>query len=472
VPEIAINAVKFHSSFDNLETWAAKSLGKDIREDPESKRQLALSTYITILIEFASMDSRDTFLVKIAPKADSTQNQAGLTNATSLSNKATGFEVLMKYSHLPLLWVQCSYEWIHKNHHDSLIKSIHGNPPIYLCVSSILERFDINLIHESFYELTGKGIIIALIDSGIDQSHPDLQNKIVDVINISDEDIGDYNGHGTYIASILVGTGKASNGFYHGVAPDARLIDVKLFNKEGSASIAELLIAFDLILNRNPPDLPQIVNLSCVSGLVGQTEDLMMKYCDLLFQRSVIVVCPAGNFGPELNSIPSPSSSIRVFTVGSIDVNNRVAFFSGRGIPSDLQISSPGKPDIVLLGSEIIAARSLKNKIGKRVTDEPQYIMLSGTSISTAVASGMLALLKQIRKDMPPSEAFSILKQQTSKISQFAHSQGSGTPKFLEILESNRLFFPKPLKYKHLVFMALKYSLVCAVLLIAAFYLF
>ena len=111
--------------------------------------------------------------------------------------------------------------------------------------------------------MTGKGIKIALLDSGIDQSHPDLSGKIYSSINTTDEDPSDFNGHGTLLAGILVGEGAHLSGLYPGIAPDAQLFNIKVFNENGKASMADVLLGLDLLLDSWDSLCPDILVFGC-----------------------------------------------------------------------------------------------------------------------------------------------------------------------------------------------------------------
>ncbi|MGW2524575.1 S8 family peptidase, partial [Streptomyces sp. NPDC001617] len=93
---------------------------------------------------------------------------------------------------------------------------------------------------------TGKGVKIAVLDTGIDAEHPDLQGQVIESKNFSTAaDADDHFGHGTHVASIAAGTGKKSNGKYKGVAPDAKLLNGKVLDDTGSGDDSGILAGME-----------------------------------------------------------------------------------------------------------------------------------------------------------------------------------------------------------------------------------
>jgi serine protease AprX len=177
---------------------------------------------------------------------------------------------------------------------------------------------------------TGKGIRIAIVDTGVDTSHPDFRfangtSKIVESISfIEGEDAEDRHGHGTAMAGIAAGSGLASNGRFKGVAPDALIINVKAFKAEGLEAYSTIEILFKALeyLDSVKP------NVICAAWGVYPplSEDHPFnKLVKRLIDQGVVFVAAAGNLGYHW-TVVSPSSTPSVISVGAA-TRNGVAFF-------------------------------------------------------------------------------------------------------------------------------------------------
>ncbi len=270
----------------------------------------------------------------------------------------------------------------------------------------------INLSYAIRHGLTGRGVGIAIMDTGIGY-HPDLTDKdgclagFFDTVN-GRSSYYDDNGHGTHIAGIIAGNGSASNGLYRGIAPESRIYMVKILNHKGEGNTTNVLIGINWILYNHLKYNIKIVNIS-----VGSTKN---KYFDensplvqgvnKLWEAGLVVLTAAGNQGPEPYSIGAPGNSRKIITVGASDVmqygNGRD--YSGRG-PT---YSCIKKPDIVAPGSDVVSCMpvnklpltSLARHFNKDNQLKAYYKERSGTSMSTPVVSGCIALLLQKHPNM------------------------------------------------------------------------
>lgn len=247
--------------------------------------------------------------------------------------------------------------------------------------------------------LTGKGIGIAILDTGIGY-HPDLFDSshrlagFLDVVQYQ-SDYYDDNGHGTHIAGILAGSGKSSDGLYQGIAPDSHLFVIKVLNHNGEGHIEHVLNAIQWLLKHHQEYQIRIVNISIGStrGKNFDENSPLVRAVNSLWAAGLIVLTAAGNHGPEPFSIGAPGNSRKIITVGSSDpLQYRSASdYSSRG-PTDNCIK---KPDIVAPGSRIISCSPIKtNK--SRPSFSPfgaTYQARSGTSMATPIVSGCIALL-------------------------------------------------------------------------------
>lgn len=229
--------------------------------------------------------------------------------------------------------------------------------------------------------LTGKGIGVAVLDTGA-FPHIDFDGRIWafrDFVN-GRQSLYDDNGHGTHVLGILGGSGKASRGKYKGIAPGCGLIPLKVLDAGGNGNKENVIQAMAWIAENRERYKIHIVNISVGTTHRGGHEDLI-KAVEQAWDLGLVVVAAAGNLGPGRGSITAPGSSKKIITVGSSDMLTQNQGISGRG-PTRECIS---KPDIVAPGYEVISCTNRESAF--------PYAVKSGTSMSTPVVSGGIALL-------------------------------------------------------------------------------
>ncbi|GGN59838.1 peptidase [Actinoplanes lobatus] len=229
----------------------------------------------------------------------------------------------------------------------------------------------------------GAGVKVAVLDTGIDATHPDLADQIDDKVSfVPGQDTADVNGHGTHVASTIVGTGAASSGVNKGVAPGADLIVGKVLDNSGSGLDSWVLAGMQWAAESGA----DIVSMSLSDPTLSDGTDPMAVAVDTLSARyGTLFVIAAGNSGPE--TIGTPSSAASALTVGAVDKQDRLAGFSSTG---PLIRSGALKPDITAPGVAINAARSQQMTTGSGL-----YRSISGTSMATPHVSGAAAILAQ-----------------------------------------------------------------------------
>jgi len=268
---------------------------------------------------------------------------------------------------------------------------------------------------------TGKGVKIAVLDTGIDAEHPDLQGQVIESKNFSTAaDADDHFGHGTHVASIAAGTGKKSNGKYKGVAPDAKLLNGKVLDDTGSGDDSGILAGMEWAAQQGA----DVVNLSLGGGDTPEIDPLEAEVNKLSEEKGILFAIAAGNegdFGDE--TIGSPGSAADAITVGAVDDKDKLASFSSRGPGLDGQI----KPDVTAPGVDITAAAAPGSVIDKEVGENPPgYLTISGTSMATPHVAGAAAILKQEHPDWKFSELKGALTGSAKGGKYTPFEQGSG----------------------------------------------
>lgn len=235
---------------------------------------------------------------------------------------------------------------------------------------------------------TGKGVKVAVLDTGVDTRHPDLKDQVVGSRNFtSAADATDHFGHGTHVASIVAGTGERSGGRYRGVAPDAEILNGKVLDDTGSGDDSGILAGMEWAASQGA----SVVNLSLGGYDSPGIDPLEAEVNKLSATKGILFAIAAGNDGPH--SIGSPGSADAALTVGAVDKKDRLADFSSTGPRlGDGAI----KPDVTAPGVDITAAAAKGSVLDKEVGEKPAgYLTLSGTSMATPHVAGAAAILKQ-----------------------------------------------------------------------------
>ncbi|MEV0330721.1 S8 family serine peptidase [Micromonospora echinospora] len=236
----------------------------------------------------------------------------------------------------------------------------------------------------------GTGVKVAVLDSGIDDSHPDLAGKVVARRNFVPEieTALDLNGHGTHVSSTIAGSGAASGGRYKGVAPGATLLDGKVcWNAEGRGNCSDsaILAAMQWAAESGAT----IVNMSLGGQDAVGVDPLEQAVNDLTAEYGTLFVVAAGNYNGWQFRVGSPSTADAALSVANVDRAGELNWSSLRGP----RIGDYGiKPDIGGPGTEITAARS-PSALGHLPAGS--YFAATGTSMAAPHVAGAAALLTQ-----------------------------------------------------------------------------
>jgi len=337
-----------------------------------------------------------------------------------------------------------SYEFIQKIKNLPYIKTIFPNYKISATLDTsvpLINADDVWKIKDSFNRnITGKGVTIAILDTGVDYTHSDLKFNYIqqgsfDFVNNDTDPLDDY-GHGTHCAGIICGNGNSSNFQYVGVAPDAKFFAIKILNQNGEGTFDTYLSGMEKAVDPNDDgdttDHADIISLSFGTEEAGRPDDQFCKVVDNIVKMGVIVVSAAGNRGPESNTITSPGCALQSICVGSTDKVDVVALSSSRG-PVEWDENYLVKPDIVAPGINII---STKNGGG--------YIIKSGTSMAVPHVAGAAALVLQANPDYTPEKVKQVLKENAKNLEYDSNIQGSGRLDVSNVFIEDTLYIDAP----------------------------
>lgn len=267
----------------------------------------------------------------------------------------------------------------------------------------------------------GGNVTVALVDSGIDASHPAFSGRVSASVRISrgglvSSDTGDADGHGTHVAGIVAGDGAGSPaGRQHGIAPAARLVGVDISD---SFTTTNAVRAFAWIAEN-----AQRYDIRVVSNSWGREKDdahydpadPVIRASDALVDQGIVVIFSAGNRGRDGDAtLTSEATNPRVITVGAAGSSGRVESYSSRGPPVDSRHAALSwtKPDLVAPGTAVVSARASVLAIAEARGDEERYYtVMNGTSMAAPQVAGAVALLLDLQSDLSPAEVQALLQQ-------------------------------------------------------------
>ncbi|MFJ1764790.1 S8 family serine peptidase [Amycolatopsis sp. NPDC088138] len=264
---------------------------------------------------------------------------------------------------------------------------------------------------------TGQGVDVAVLDTGVDATHPDLAGRVADSRSfVPGEDVTDHHGHGTHVASTIAGSGAASGGVEKGVAPGARLHIGKVLANDGSGTDSEILAGMEWAAGEAHA---KVVNLSLGTLDPSDGTDPMSQAVNRLSaQTGALFVIAAGNTAGSA-TIGSPGAADAALTVGAVDGADHLADFSSQGPRAG---DGALKPEITAPGVDISAARSQYAPEGTGF-----YQTLSGTSMATPHVAGAAALLAAKHPELTGAQLKDLLTSTALRTPDYtAFQAGSG----------------------------------------------
>jgi subtilisin family serine protease len=250
--------------------------------------------------------------------------------------------------------------------------------------------------------LTGKGVRVAVLDTGIDTTHPDLAGgKVVASADFGESgNTTDHFGHGTHVASIVAGTGARAAGARKGVAFGASLLNGKVLDDFGFGSDSGIIAGMEWAAKHKA----RVVNMSLGGFPTDGTDPMSQAITRLTARYRTLFVVAAGNSGPGQQTVENPGVATAALTVGAVDAEDQLADFSGRG-PRFGDYAM--KPDITAPGVDIIAARAAGTALGDPVNQ--WYTRLTGTSMATPHVAGAAAIMAQRWPTWTPARIKAVL---------------------------------------------------------------
>lgn len=312
------------------------------------------------------------------------------------------------------------------------VKKVHPNSPVRAFLDHSVAQVRANAVWSTF-GMKGDGVVVGIIDSGVDYLHPALgggigpEFKVVggyDFVN-GDDDPMDDEGHGTHVAGIVAADGDG----LQGVAPNVRLYAFKVLDAGGNGTMADVIAAIERTVDPNsdgdPSDRLDVVNMSLGSSN-GDPDDAASTAVDHATRLGVVFCVAAGNAGHPTpvegkdgnyyfdgsESIGSPGTARLAITVGAVNDMDQPAAFSSKG---PVRVTFGIKPDVVAPGVDITSLA-----LSSGTTD------LSGTSMASPHVAGVAALVRSMYPDWTPDQVKSAIVASARDLSIGPMQQGSG----------------------------------------------
>lgn len=296
--------------------------------------------------------------------------------------------------------------------------------------------------------LSGRGVTVAVLDTGVDGTHGDLAGNMVQNVKLADtqsipvgfnypvsgENLPNTDqayGHGTFVAGVIAGNGLRSGGRYAGIAPGTHILGLSA----GDLNLSFVLAGFDYLLTQGAAYNVRAVNCSFSANTVFDFNDPVNVATKLLTERGINVVVSAGNTGSGLNSLNPYAVAPWVVSVGATDQNGGLASFSSRGAFGSVlfhpTLVAPGVSTISLRATGVNATGTLgvagADTTRLAAADLPFYTTASGTSFSAPQVTGVIALMLEANPNLTPAQVREILQRTATPMPEYyQHEVGAG----------------------------------------------
>jgi serine protease AprX len=276
----------------------------------------------------------------------------------------------------------------------------------------------------AWWRASGRGVGVAVVDTGIAGDLPDFytggQSRVIAsaVTNPCAKNATDNVGHGTHVAGLIAGNSlnypglKKLTGRYMGVAPRANLVSVKVSDDDGDTTVLDVINGLQFVVDNKDALGIRVVNLSLSSTAAeSYRTDPLDAAVEAAWFSGIVVVAAAGNDGDAPGAVSyAPGNDPFVITAGALDDRGStrldddvLAPWSSRGMTQD----GIQKPEVLAPGNRLVAALAPKSdfeRLCRRCVVGRNYFRLSGTSMSSAVVSGVAALVIQANPGMTPNQ--------------------------------------------------------------------
>jgi serine protease AprX len=276
-------------------------------------------------------------------------------------------------------------------------------------------RYNVRELSNASYFGSGNGQTIAIVDSGVN-SVPALNGRVIQGADFTGTGMNDDYGHGTFVASLAAGNGRVDNGNNGnsgilGVAPQARIVSVKVADGSGRSTVGRVVAGLAWVVQHRAQYGIDVVNLSLSEATPSSyLTDPVDALAEAAYFSGMTVVASAGNDGSDQTVDAAPGNDPYVITVGSVVDNNTLtssddtaASFSNTGTTPD----GFSKPEISTFGTHVQGALPTDSYLAgnQTTTGLPAgYGQLSGTSMSTGVAAGAAAMLLSLHPSWSPAQ--------------------------------------------------------------------
>ncbi|WP_125154171.1 S8 family serine peptidase [Clostridium rectalis] len=276
------------------------------------------------------------------------------------------------------------------------------------------------IMYQERYKLTGKGIGIGIVDSGV-YPHPDLIHphskikKFLDLINDYKYPYDD-NGHGTFICGLICGNGYCSKGIYKGIAENASIFAIKAFNNIGRGFISDILFAIDILTNEQEDFNLKVI---CLPFELTTNNSFILSLFNKLFSiainKGMVIIVPSGHNGNSECSMQGIATLNTCITVGGLDTTSSII----KPYPNSSSgpINKVEKPDLSAACVNIYSLNSNTNYIsqknGVKLYPRPlntPYTCYTGTSCAAAYISGVCSLLYENNPNLTFTDILSLFK--------------------------------------------------------------
>ncbi|MER3430053.1 MAG: hypothetical protein C4324_03225 [Blastocatellia bacterium] len=360
-----------------------------------------------------------------------------------------------RFRKLPMIYVTGTRNQIAAISRFSSVRSIYGNRTLSLNIDPYFERTraqkvssdsDLKLANSGL-PISGRGVAVAVLDTGINASHPDLAGKVVQNVKLADiqsAPVGFLNpqpiegqintdtggGHGTFVAGIIAASGASSSGKFRGISSGSNLLGLAA----GDLSLIHVLAGFDYLLDKSGLYNVRVVNCSFSADTVFDPNDPVNIATKMLADNGIVTVFSAGNSGPGDGTLNPYALAPWVISVGATDENGRLAPFSSRGKFGDVL----AHPTVVAPGVNVASLRAPATATGTTgfgaadsqrlsASELPYYTTASGTSFSAPQVAAAAALMLEANPRLKTSEIKEIISRTATPLPKyFYHEAGAG----------------------------------------------